>query len=406
LNSFIRSGCFAVAISFLGLTGGCQYFNDSYESLTTLDQTGKSAQTIEAYLNYLKKHPTTSLAPRIYYRIARNYDSQSDYTNEISWYEKLIAEYPHSDEELHALLDLAALYHDKVKNPAKAMDYDQKAFNRYMDNMQVRDAVQDLIDVQFQAAVSQYGQKNYKGTDTVLEVIGKTFPLPFIQPDTRAKIDSLADRSRRAQALATVGADWVVLRKEEPFNKSYEQDFAVPPQDEQVMQSPDGNYLAERKRGPKGVFYLYVAKISAKSDKALFKLIKQTFGAERPSWSPDGQDLVFWQTVRKIPRLVKTNVQSGRTETLFYSDSKTLGIHPAYHPAGNKIAYIYEGRVSIVNTGDAGYKQLLKTTQKLDYTADLAWSTDGTMIRCTQKDKHGKVTDELLVLDVSAPNNP
>ena len=385
--------------------GGCQYFGDSFESLASLDRAGKNAQAIEAYQAYLQKHPATSLGPEIYYRIARNYDSQSDYTNAITWYEKILGQYPHTDEELHALLDLASLYRDKIKNPAKAMEYSQRAFDRYMDNIQIRDAIQSLIDAQFQSATAQYTQKNYRGVDSALDAIGKSYPEIFIQPDTRAKIDSLADRSRRAQDIAKAGVDWIVVKSEIPFNKSFEQDFVPPPQDNQVIPSPDGGYLAERKKGPNGKYYLYVAKISDKSDKAVFNLIPQTIGAELPAWSPDGQDLVYWHTAGKAKKLEKTNVRTRATQTLFFTKSNSLGIHPAYHPAGNKIAYIYEGRVSLVNTGDTSYKQLLKTAQKLDYTADLAWSTDGTMIRCSQKDG-AQATDVLLVLDATAPTNP
>jgi hypothetical protein len=391
---------------FVVLVSGCQFFSGSFESVSVLDQSGKSAQAIQAYQDYLKKYPMTSLGPRIYYRLAKNYEAQSDYTNAIKWYEKILGEYPHTDEELHALLDLADLYQDKLKNPVKTMEYNQRAFSRYMDNIQIRDAIQSMIDAQYLTATAQFSQKNYKGTDDALDVIAKTYPPVFIQPDTRAKIDSLADLSRRAQGIAKAGVDWIVLKNEIPFNKSYEQDFLPPVQDDQVMQSPDGDYLAERKRAPNGNYYLYVAKISSQSDKATFNLIPQTIGAELPAWSPDGRDLVYWQTGRKIRKLQKTNVQSRITQTLFFTRSNSLGIHPAYHPAGNKIAYIYEGRVCLVNTGDTSYKQLLKTSQKLDYTADLAWSMDGTMIRCHQTDKSGKLMDELLVLDISAPTNP
>ena len=406
MAQIIRFGFMITAVACFTLVGGCQFFNDSFESVSFLDQSGKSAQAIQGYQDYLKKYPMTSLSPRIYYRLAKNYEAQSDFTDAIKWYEKILGEYPHTDEELHALLDLAALYQEKLKNPSKASEYNQRAFSRYMDNIQIRDAIQSMIDAQYLTATAQFSQKNYKGTDDALDVIAKTYPPVFIQPDTRAKIDSLADLSRRAQGIAKASVDWIILKSEIPFNKSYEPDFLPPVKDDQVMQSPDGNYLAERKRAPNGNYYLYVAKISSQSDKATFNLIPQTIGAELPAWSPDGQDLVYWQTGRKIRKLQKTNVQSRITQTLFFTRSNSLGIHPAYHPAGNKIAYIYEGRVCLVNTGDTSYKQLLKTSQKLDYTADLAWSMDGTMIRCSQTDKSGKPTDEVLVLDISAPTNP
>jgi hypothetical protein len=110
-----------------------------------------------------------------------------------------------------------------------------------------------------------------------------------------------------------------------------------------------------------------------------------------------------------------------KSQVLFHSMSK-MGANPVYHPSGNKVAYVYEGRVCLINTGDkvsfvyegpvssvntggTYFKQLLKTKETLNYTADLQWSDDGTMIRCRQTDKHGKKTDELVVLDVMASAN-
>jgi hypothetical protein len=102
--------------------------------------------------------------------------------------------------------------------------------------------------------------------------------------------------------------------------------------------------------------------------------------------------------------LEKTNVETRVTQTLFYSKSNTLGIHPAYHPAGNKMAYVYGGKVCLINTDGPIYKTLLKPNQSLNYTAELSWSNDGTMIRCRQTNKHGNGFDELLVLDVTTNN--
>lgn len=389
----------------LAIFGGCKFLGDSFESAAALDQSGKSAQAIRSYQNYLSHHPAASLAPKIYYRIAKNYEALSDYTNAIQWYEKILESFPRTDEELHAYLDLAVLYHDKLKNTTKAMDYNQKAFDRFMDNTQMRDTIQSLIDEQLLIANDLFSKTNYKGVNENLDNVYKTFPMIFIQAETRAKIDSLADRSRRAQDIAKDSVDWIVLKSETPFNKSYEQDFTTPAQEDQVMPSPDGNYLAERKRTSNGKYYLYYAKVSSTNDNVVFNILPQTLGAERPAWSQDGKNLVYWQMLRKTRKLQKIDVRTRITRTLFYSQSSELGIHPAYHPAGNKIAYVYAGKICLVNIGDIGYKQLLKTSKKLDYTADLAWSNDGTMIRCRQADKHGKMFDDLLVLDVSAPTN-
>jgi tetratricopeptide (TPR) repeat protein len=391
---------------FLGLLGGCQYWGGSFESAAALDQSGKSAQAIQAYLQYLNHHPDSVLAARIHYRIAKNYEAQSDYYNAIEWYGKILKDFPHSDEELHALLDLAALYQDQLKEPSKAVDYDQRAFSRYMDYAQIRDAIQTLVEFQYQTATALFTQKDFKGTDETLTNVYKTFPLVFIPSDGRAKIESLDDRARRALEIAKASVDWIVLKNELPFNKSYEGDFEAPDKAEQTLASPDGNYLAERKKASNGNYYMFYAKVTPNSDTAKFIPLLQSFGAESPAWAPDSQSLVYWQTVGKIRKLQKTDVPTKSTRTLFYTRSVNLGIHPAYHPAGNKIAYIYAGKVCLVSIGEQGYKQLLKTKQNLDYTAELSWSFDGTMIRCRQAEKHRKILDELLVLDVSAPNNP
>lgn len=396
----------ATILSFSTFLGGCQLFTDSFESAALLDQEGKSSKAIVAYQKYLEHHPASLVASKICYRIAKNYESQSDYSNALNWYEKILKEYPRTDEELHALLDMAALYHDKLKNNSKAMEYDEKAFNRYMDNVQMRDALQALIDAQYQTATVFFSQKVYKNAADTLDGIYKTYPVALISPDTRAKIDYLSDRSRRALTIAKASVDSIILRSEIPFNKSNESDFMPANQDDDILPSPDGGYLAERKKGPKGVYYLYVAKVPVKDDKAVFNLVPQTFGADKPTWSPDGRELVYWRVARGRRKLEKTNIKTKITQTLFYTKSNSLGIHPAYHPAGNKIVYVYEKRVCLINVGDNFNKQLLKTNLKLDYTADLTWSMDGTMVRCRQTTSHGKAIDELLVLDVSNTNSP
>ncbi len=401
----IRAGFTALFLLGSGFWSGCGFFNGSFESVSALDQSGQPARAVLAYQEYLRKHPATALAPKIYSRIAANYQAQGDFTSAAAWDEKILSQYPHTDEELHALLDLAALYRDQLKDSAKATDYSERAFNRYMDNRSIQDVVQPMIDTQYLAAALQFSLKNYKGTDDALSTIDKTYPYIFIPPDLRDKIDTLADRSRRAQGIAKASVDWIVLKNEIPYDKGHDPDFLPPVKDEQALPSPDGHYLVMRKRAEDQNYYLYVGKNIPANGKSTLDLIPQTFGAESPAWSPDSQNLVYWQTSRKLRKLQKTNIQSQITETLFYTKKNSLGIHPAYHPSGNKIAYIYEGRVCLVNTGDAGYKQLIKTKQKFDITADLVWSIDGTMIRCTEADKK-RPLDELLVLDLDVPTHP
>jgi len=400
-NSLLELGLLAL----LGSLGGCQFFGDSYEAAVKFEKAGQSQQAIQAYQDYLKNHPNTDLGARITYHIAKNYAAQSDLNNAIHWYEKVASDYPHTDEELHALLDLATLYQQKLKTPTKAMEYAQRAFARYLENGQIRDAVQILVEAKYLTADALFTSKNFKGSAAELESLYKTFPAGFIAPDTQAKVDSLADRSRRALEIGKASVDLITLKSEIPFTKSYEGDFPPEITGEAKMLSPDGTYIAARKKGPNGVYYLYVAKVPAKGDEARFDLLKQTFGADRPTWSPDSKELVYWRSKKGYQKLEKTAVKTLVTQTLFYTKNNHLGIHPAYHPAGNKIAFTYAGRLCLVNIGDNTNKQLLKTNLKLDYTAELSWSSDGTLLRCRQTDKHGKVTDELLLLDVVGSSN-
>jgi len=405
LPKFLKVVLNLAVLAGLGLTGGCQYFGGNYESAATFDKNGQSQQAIQAYQSYLKSHPRSSLAPRITYRIAKNYEAQSDLNNAIQWYEKTVKENPGTDEELHALLDLSALYRNKLKTPSKAMEYAEKAFGRYLDNNQIRDAIQTLVEAQYLTADALYSVKNFKGSASALENLYKTYPAGFIAPDTRAKVDSLADRSRRALEIGKASVDLLTLKNEVPFAKNFEGDFPPAATGEAKIFSPDGKYVAARKKSSNGKYYLYVGKIPLKGEQVTFKPLQQTFGADKPSWSPDGQDLVYWRSKKGLQKLEKTNIKTLATQLLFYTKNNRLGIHPAYHPAGNKIAFTYEGRVCLVNIGDNSNKQLLKTKQKLDYTADLNWSSDGTMLRCKQMDKHGKVVDELLELDVTGSSN-
>ena len=382
---------------------GCGYFSDSFEKAAELDKSGQSLMAIQAYQKYLKNHPTTQLNAYINYRIAKNYETLSDYNSALNIYSKICADYPRTDEELHSLLAISSLYRDKLKNNSKAAEYEQKSFSRYLDNVDIRDAVQFLIDGQYSSATALYTQKNFKGAADFAEGIFQAYPTIFIAPERRAKITSFIERARRAESISKDDSDLIILKSEGPFNRSYENDFETDTQnDEKGFPSPDGNFLVSRRKAGNGTYYLYVAKIPKKTDEVKFKLIDQTFGANLPSWSPDSKNLVYVRTARGLRKLEKTNISNinqPSTQTLFFTKSDSLGTKPVYHPTGNKIAFVYSGHVWLINSNGTN-KSLLKTTQKLNYTALLEWSIDGTMIRCRQESKDQKI-DELLQLDVT-----
>ncbi len=395
---------FFLLVIIISLGGaGCGSFGGSYENASQMDRSGMSRQAIQAYKDYLKAHSATELAAHIHYRIAKNFEALSEYDIALDEYEKVISDYPDSDEALHALLDTAGLYRDKLKNPDKTSEYYQKALKLYLDNARIHDAIEFLVDAQYQSATAYYTQKNYKGAQDQAQAIFQSYPSAMISPDRRAKVESLMDRARRALNIGADDAVLIMLKNEIPFNKSYEGDFPPDsPPDPAGVLSPDRNLIVSHRITPSRVKYLYLGKINEKKmGKVSFTLIPQTFGADLPNWSQDNQELVYRQTVRGLRKLEKTGINKMNSQTLFFTRSNSLGLHPVYHPAGNKIAYVYEGKVWLINSNGTN-KTWLKTIQQLDYTAELAWSTDGTMIRCRQVERNGKKVDELLVLDVAS----
>jgi tetratricopeptide (TPR) repeat protein len=407
LKPLLRASYFTALLACFLTASGCGFFSDNFEKASVLDQKGQNAKAIQSYQAYLKRNPGTVLKPRLYYRIAVNYAALSDYSQAIGWYEKVLDECQGTDEELQALLDLAALYHEKIMDEAKAAEYNQRAFKLYVGNLRMRDAVQNLLDAQFRTATAYFLGRNFKQAAKAAEGIFQTYPSAFILPDTRAKVESLVDRTRRANDIADVGVDRIILKSESPYNKSYENDFPADEVSPNGLKSPDGNLLVSRRMAPNGVYYLYLAKAPAKDKKPAFKLIGQTFGAGNPCWSPDSNTFIYVRKTGALNKLEKTNLKQMSTQTMFFTKSSRLGSNPAYHPSGSKIAYVYEGKLWLINNTNSIFKSGLKTSQKLDYTAVLSWSFDGTMVRYRQADKTGKITtDRIFHLDVSSSNMP
>jgi tetratricopeptide (TPR) repeat protein len=407
LKKLLRASFSATLMLCFLASSGCGFFSSGFEKASALDQKGENAKAVQAYQAYLKSNPGTVLKPRLYYRIAQNYAALTDYSQAIGWYEKILDECQGTDEELQALLDLAVLYHEKLMDEAKTADYYQRAFKLYVGNLRMRDAIQYLLDAQYRTATAYFLNRDFKKAGEAAERIFQTYPSAFILPDTRAKVESLVDRTRRANDIANLGVDRIVLKSESPYNKSYENDFPADALTPQVLKSPDGSLLVSRKMAPNGIYYLYLAKAPAKDKKPAYKLIGQTFGAGNPSWSPDGNTLIYVRKTGALNKLEKTNIKQMSTQTMFFTKSGRLGLNPSYHPSGNKIAYVYEGKLWLMNNTNSIFKSGLKTSQKLDYTAVLSWSFDGTMVRYRHADKTGKITtDRIFHLDVSSSNIP
>ena len=382
--------------------GGCQMFSDSFEAASQLDLKGQSAQAEKAYAGYLKNHPKTVLAPRIYLRLAALNLDNSQFEEALNWYKKIDTEFHDSSENLNGLLNTADLYRNQLKDQAKAEEYSKKALELCFSNTQIHDAVQTVILVQLGGATASFYQKKYKEAGEQIRTLVESYPASLVLPELRAKVDALQDRIRRANLIAGCDATALWLKSEMPFNNSLTVDF--PPLGtgvESGLLSPDGKWLVSRKRAKNNIYYLYLANVSTNSNAVTFKLLPQTFGAEVPTWSLDSQSLVYERQVGKLRKLEKTSFAQKTTRTLFYIPQAripNLGFHPSYHPAGNKIAFVYDGKMWIMNA-DGLNVTLLKTKQKFDYTSELSWSLDGTMIRCQQ----GGSTpiDDCLTLDAT-----
>ncbi len=383
---------------------GCQR-NNQLETAAALDKAGQYPEAIKLYQDYLKQYPASALTARVYYLMAKDYGSGSDYTNAILWYDKIIAQYPQSPEGLLALLDEAALYKDKLKNTAKAYGYSEKAVGQYFANSQVKDDIQFLVDAQYQSATAFYAKKDFKTSNQVASSIFAAYPVLFINPDSRAKVEALIDQTRRALGMAQLDSSAVSIRSEEPFNKSFEADFDSNTSTvEAKVLSPQGDWVVSRKQVSHS-YYLYLAKNDPKAGKLRFNIIPHTSGANLPNWSPDEANLVYLRVTGAGRRLDRIELKTDKTQTLFHSEDATLGLYPVYHPSGSKIAFVYAGNVWLVNA-DGTDKSLLKTNERLDYTAHLTWSGDGTMLRCEQNGKKEKTVDEVLILDAVGTFNP
>src|SRR5580700_280097 len=98
-----------LVLSSLTILEGCKRAN-LYETTSSLEKAGQYTQAIQLYQSYLRQYPTSTLTSEIYYRIAKDSEQNSDYSGALSWYEKIISEYPESKENLQALLNEADLY--------------------------------------------------------------------------------------------------------------------------------------------------------------------------------------------------------------------------------------------------------------------------------------------------------
>ncbi len=386
--------------------GGCRMFSDSFETVAQLEQKGDRPQALLAYQNYLNHHPHSALTSKIYLKMAELNQEGSHYDSAITWYQRVVNEFPDSIEAPQALFGIADLYRNQLRDPAKSDEWSEKALSRYLADPQARAAVQTVILSKFSSAMTLFYQRKYPEAGELVRVLVEGYPSSMVLPEQRAKVEALKDRIRRAEMIANGDSLSIKLLSETPFNISFSNDFTTAPDAlDSGLLSPDGQYLISRKKAKNDVFYLYLGKVMPGANAVTFTLLPQTFGAEAPVWAPDSQSLIFERVVGKKQKLEKLSIGQKILRSLFFAPASRIpdiGVHPAFHPSGNKIAFVFAGRIWVMNA-DGLNKCQLKTAQKFDYTSQLSWSFDGTLIRCKQSGT--PAVDELLNLD-SALNFP
>ncbi len=264
----------------------------------------------------------------------------------------------------------------------------------------IRSALQTLTDAQYLTATAYYNQRDFVKADQAARQIFKTYPSGFLPADTRAKVETLVDRVGRAEAIARADAMMITLREEVSFNKSFEADFpARVTLDNGTSPSPDGQYLIKTKAPTGKSPGLYWGKVQGPRADVKYQWIPGSQGAVFPVWSPNSQEFVYRRAAGIQHVLDKYDLKTRKSQTLFSTPADSLGIQSDYHPAANKIAFIYAGSVWIINANGTN-KSMLKTKQKINYTAQIRWSTDGTMIHFLQQDAKGKPVEGVLILDI------
>ncbi len=384
-----------------GMLSGCKP-TPSLEKAATAENAGQHAKAVLEYQAYMKEHPSGELSAWACYRTAKALDHQGDYEGAIAWYRRVSGQYPGSREEVDALLDLGALYMDRLKDPSKGLECYEKALNLYLGRDNIRQAIQALTDAQYLTATAYFNQRDFKKADQAANAILKTYPSVFLPTDTRAKVESLVDRVGRAGAIASADAIAIVVREEVPYHKGYESDFPPPfTVDKGTLPSPDRQFLLRLKSGRDGVPLLWLGKAPGPKEKEVtFRPVAGTQGAALPSWSPDSREFVYRRVRGTSRTLEKAEAKKPVPRRLFSTTRNTLGAQAVYHPSGNKIAFVWEGNIWLINS-DGTNKSMLKGSKGLPSGTNLLWSADGTMIRYRFRDAKGKDFEGVLVLDVA-----
>ncbi len=106
---------------------------------------------------------------------------------------------------------------------------------------------------------------------------------------------------------------------------------------EQPAWSPDGLWIAFMREGQDGIYQLYIIKTDGTQ---LKQLTFDPGNKSRPSWSPDGQRIVYNASVNGQSDIFVINWDGSGKKAL--ANSPLREHSPAWSPDGQKIAYLYQ----------------------------------------------------------------
>jgi outer membrane protein assembly factor BamD len=219
---------FLLAVTLLGLTGGCAWLRPSPTPILPPDELyaqgeqelerRRYLEAREAFRKIVERHPNSSWAPRARFLIGEAFYREAEFDKAVKEFETFLSFYPRHQIADLVQYRLAMSYYDQLKPveqdqglTAKAMDQFKKLVKEYPDSRYATDAL-SKIDVcrgrlaQKEVWVAGYyfNQGNATAARQRLEFVLKEYPRTLVIPETMytlAEVYIAEGRTREATDL-------------------------------------------------------------------------------------------------------------------------------------------------------------------------------------------------------------